>query len=174
MKRDILANCFHDIRVTKTQMPIELPLILGDNKSDTINAAIEASISHIERVLDFSELLDMQEDEKEQMSVNLVVRLDVYSYYAALAIPFLRQVVEALSVQNVPAKELCVSTSNFYTLSTSVHNLAKTMLDIKRSLQNVSDSNQFTSWCSSLLKCCAQLVLLHTEVSGLTSDLKQV
>ena len=41
MKRDILANWFHEIRVTKTQMPIELPLILRDNESDSINAAID-------------------------------------------------------------------------------------------------------------------------------------
>lgn len=160
MQNQPLARWFNEIRTTRTELPVELPLVLSDEAQDSIDSAIALSVAHIERVLDFCYLLDQEEDDEGQADVDLVVRLDAYSYYAALAIPFLRQAVEG-SIATCASPRKSFVASDTADSSASARHLAKEMRLIKHSLGSVADSSQFASWCRSLLTCCAHLLLLH-------------
>jgi hypothetical protein len=165
MQRQLLAHWFEEIRTTRTELTLELPLALPDALRGSIDEAIALSIAHIERVLDFSDLLEQQEENEEQADVDLAVRLEAYSYYAALAVPFLRQAVEGSVATGVASIEPWV-VCDIPVSKMSARRLAKEMRFIKQSLGGVSDSSQFASWCGAVLICCAHLLLLHMTASG--------
>lgn len=59
-----------------------------------LNEAVNLSFDHVERTLEFSKFLNANWEEAEGLWPNLQVKLDNTSYYACLAMPLVRQLLE--------------------------------------------------------------------------------
>jgi hypothetical protein len=83
----------------RKELPYELVQVFSTSDKDALKTAVDVAYGHIERVLGFRHFLEYEDeewglDDLDDIWIDLVTLLDDRSYYAALAVPLLRRVLE--------------------------------------------------------------------------------
>lgn len=175
-----IADWFRYLAQSRNDLPVELIQVLSVQPSEVENSALMPSVEHIRRVLGFGMFSASEESDPEQRWVELTERLDDSSYYAALMIPFLRQVVEwrpGFINENIPNDKLHLLVWSRRGMAelhgfeskrgfvAACEELAIQLVDLKGLLDGLRNPEDFAYWCRSLLNVSSKLLLYATYSS---------
>ena len=183
MLRDKLHYWFDELGASRQDLPYELVRVFSsETDKEALRQSVELSFDHVDRVLDFRGFLGEDDSDEEQLWYDLLARLDSYSYYAALATPLIRQVLEHKTnfINEKVDKRYRIQWSNEglandqlnLALVSERENviaearvLASKFSMLEKRYCSLSSSAEFAEWCKYFLSCCADLIHLATRQS---------
>ena len=168
------ADWFRELAVPRAGLPLELTQVFDGVPAEAPDSVLALSVGHLHRVLSFSQLLESNESDPEQLERDLWTRLDDCSYYAAMVVPFIRQVLERRAgFINEPspvrqalgggAQDRAEVAPNLLEVS---RELATEFSDLKRTYLLLANAEEFASWCRYFLRACALLLVYASHRIG--------
>lgn len=89
-----IESWFNELGASRSELPYELVHVLSPSDKEGIRNAVYLASDHVNRVLDLGVFADEQYSDEDQLWFDVLAKLDCYSYYAAMAMPMIRQVIE--------------------------------------------------------------------------------
>lgn len=87
-------NWFEELGKGRRDLPYELTKVFSDQEKQELKNSANQSFDHIERVFGFRKLLEYREESADELWSDLQAIIDDSSYYACLALPLVRQLLE--------------------------------------------------------------------------------
>jgi hypothetical protein len=124
--------------------------------------------------------LHIEEGDLDDRWSELLVRLDACSYYAALAIPFARQVIEGKgkidgkSRRGVfcDAMEFNFSIDGKERILGAAEMIANNFSELSDSYEALQTADEFAEWCVYFLQAAAVLILLATSQLSIRNGIR--
>lgn len=172
---------FYELGAHRNELPYELVRVFSQSDEEDLKVSIGLALDHIDRVLDFGCFLNEDDVDQDQLWFNLLAKLDSYSYYAALAIPLVRQVLEYKTnfIHEKVGSRCRLQWGNYLESSQSgfmlsskreviiakSRDLASRLTILAQQYRTLSSSAEFAEWCKYFLCCCADLISLALRPS---------
>lgn len=182
-----LVNWFDELGLARKDLPYEITKVFADNEEYELKKSINLSVDHVERVLAFQDFLKYGPEEPDEFWHDLQATLDTHSYYACLALPFVRQLLEPSvnfiytdiedrnridwdkfgqpafpeSVMGLPKHQQQVARDAW--------TQACRMQEINRKYLSLSSAKEFADWSKYFLESCANLILIAARLSQIRS-----
>ena len=86
---------FHRLKAKRAGLAYELIKAFDDSEEEELNSSLILSFEHIERVLMFKCILQYEAADLEDFLFYLQTALNETSYYACMALPLVRQIIES-------------------------------------------------------------------------------
>jgi len=179
MKKHFDRKWFREYWVDRKGLPLELSIPIDTDKTDDLQEILKPSILHIDRFLTFRELYnDGGGGDLDQFWFDTVIRIEDTSYYAAMSMPYLRQVIEfetnyAFDIRdNFKSTELDDKWSKFVQAYPKPNRvvlvealvLAHNMNKLSEEYYSIVNKKQLASVYISLYVACADLLKLSCRV----------
>ena len=178
-----LINWFNELGLERKELPYELVRVFADEEMLELTKSINQSFDNVERVLTFRTFLNYGPEEPEDLWHDLEATLDDISYYACLAIPLIRQLLEPsvnfiyanvergymidwekldqppvpMSITQLPKGKQQIASEAWI--------LAGRMEEMNRRYLLLGSSKDLYEWCKYFLEICAKLLLVTARLS---------
>lgn len=162
-------------------MSYEITKIFSNNEVQELNESVLDSFEHVERVLAFSNIMTVEYEESDEIWSALQVALDSSSYYACLALPLIRQLIEQncmpysidtgyrnirVNFQSSQQPKQFISLNDKQReLADEIWGLACRINELRSRYLKISCARDLAEWSGYFLECSANLILLAVKIS---------
>jgi hypothetical protein len=186
--KDKLIGWFNELGGARG-LPYEITKVFSEDEEGELIKSVYVSFEHVERVLEFGNLLDIKfevDEDEEDLWVDIVTRLEIYSYYACLAMPLVRQLLETnkglfvytcIESENIinwtdlphfkKPKEFLSLPGERLDIADDAWNLSCKMAKLGRRYSLLASSQELYDWTKYFLEYSARLISLVARLSRL-------
>ena len=184
-----LAEWIRETLDFRTGLPYEISAVVDDCSTSRLENSIRESILHVRRVLDFYTYTNNVSDDSEEYWYDTLCTLDDVSYYACLALPMIRQVLEPAtdflfsdtlenaivddSVQDDLPAALSGLELRKRRYATRACQLSSQCTIMRSRLSNVRNIDEFRTWSRSFLMLASSLIQLTASISLTLIDIEK-
>lgn len=183
--RTALIKWFDQLGEERKELPYELIKVFSDQEDQELLSSVNLSFDHVERVFGFCKLLEYGKEPADELWSDLQAIIDDSSYYACLALPLIRQLLEP-SVKFVysgidagdrssKVDELAVpvpeSADSLPSAKRLIFNdawmVAQLLSRDAKSYEKIASAEELVAWSKKFLGSCSRLVLVSSQISQL-------
>ena len=183
-----LMNWFDELGLARKDLPYEITKVFADDEEYELKKSVNQSFDHVERVLAFKDFLKYESEEPDELWHDLQATLEVLSYYACLAMPLIRQLLEPSvnfiytgvegryrisweKINQIPIpKSIKQLSKGQQQIVSEAWILACRMEEIHRRYHLLSSSKEIAEWSKYFLECCANFILIAARLASLENE----
>ncbi len=186
--RTTLIKWFDQLGEERKDLPYELTKLFSDQENQELLSSVNLAFDHVERVFGFCRLLEHGKEPADELWSYLQAIVDDSSYYACLALPLIRQLLEPsvkfvysgndagdrsskLDESAVPVPE---SADSLPTAKRLIFNdawmVAQLLSRDADSYEQLTSADELVAWSKKFLGSCSRLLLVSSQLSQLLDE----
>lgn len=184
--RTTLIKWFDQLGEGRKELPYELTKAFPDQENQELLSSVNLSFDHVERVFGFCRLLEHGKEPADELWSYLQAIVDDSSYYACLALPLIRQLLEPSVKFVYSGNDAGDRLSNVGELAVPVPQSANSLPSAQRlifndawmvaqllnrdanSYEQLTSAEDLVAWSKTFLGSCSRLLLVSSQMSQLS------